>query len=180
MSSSICKFYSLGQCSKGSKCPFIHDDSGICLYYQTGDCRFGAKCALKHIKLNKKSQSASCRKAIPSTKKGVLSREISDQLKYNDITKTNAEITNIDVVSTASTKQTPNVESCQIIPTESYVPLQDRNPLCPFKDYCRFDKECRYSHGLECNICGGKVLHPQGSIEEYQGNYFILQDRTFL
>lgn len=172
MSSSICKFYSLGQCAKGSKCPFIHDDSGICLYYQTGDCRFGSKCALKHVKLNKiksrSNASSGALKPLVVRDKELVSRGISNQFKYSDITKTNADsdIPRTDPVSNEPPKP---LHSHQVTPPEPFVPISDRTPLCPFKDYCRYGKECKYSHGLECHICGGKVLHPQASVEEYQG-----------
>jgi hypothetical protein len=167
MSSTTCKFYSLGQCSKGTKCPFVHDDSGICLYYQTGDCRFGSKCALKHIKFSKiKSKSS-----IPAVKQKpsslVTSRGTSDHLKYSDITKTRAD-SNIILGSIDSVPQ-KQLPAKQLVPPETFVPIHDRTPLCPFKDYCRYGTECKYKHGLECHICGGKVLHPQASYEEYQG-----------
>jgi E3 ubiquitin-protein ligase makorin len=184
MSSTICKFYSLGQCSKGSKCPFVHDDSGICLYYQTGDCRFGAKCALKHVKLNKiksKSVAGSASNLKQKPVKETSSRGISDQFKYSDITKTNAD-SDILKSNAGSSKPTDGEEqqkSLPFMPPEPFVPVTDRIPLCPFKDYCRYGSECKYSHGLECHICGGKVLHPQASYEEYQGKYASLNHRSF-
>ena len=178
MSSISCKFYSLGQCTKGSKCPFVHDDSGICLYYQTGNCRFGNKCALKHIKLNKKSATKTIKhvrsvtRSVCQSNDSSISRETSVQVKYADMAKTNA-VSNLSVQESKIDSNAEYNGEIHILPTEPFVPIDDRTPLCPFKDYCRFGKDCKYKHGLECHLCNRKVLHPQGSIEEYQGIFIF-------
>ena len=51
-----CRYYALGHCSNGSKCPYLHvDDQSqrICQFYLQGNCRFGAKCQLLHSKPKK-------------------------------------------------------------------------------------------------------------------------------
>jgi len=47
----ICFDYLKGQCWRGSRCKFSHDDnrgSGICYYWQQGLCKRGAKCIYSH------------------------------------------------------------------------------------------------------------------------------------
>ena len=164
MSSSICKFYSLGHCAKGSKCPFVHDDSGICVYYQSGDCRFGNKCALRHVKVNKgsKPQHMNASKAAKSA------QSVKEIVKLATKSVKYSEIVRDDAISALPVSEPTSNEL--LSPPESFVPMHERSLLCPFKD-CKFGKVCKYKHGLECHICKGKVLHPQASLEEYQGKF---------
>ena len=57
------------------------------------------------------------------------------------------------------------------VSTFPVLPPDERDPLCPFAAHgnCRFGEGCRYLHGLDCPVCGKKVLHPQASSEEHQG-----------
>jgi hypothetical protein len=53
-SNTPCKFYQLGQCAKGSKCPFLHKKTSssnqICKFYAGGFCRNGDRCPFLHVK----------------------------------------------------------------------------------------------------------------------------------
>ncbi|KAI8871751.1 hypothetical protein GQ42DRAFT_113740, partial [Ramicandelaber brevisporus] len=49
-----CKFFRMGKCQNGDKCPFSHDlnntsEIGECEYFLKGNCKFGTNCALKHV-----------------------------------------------------------------------------------------------------------------------------------
>ncbi|KAJ3053459.1 hypothetical protein HK097_004210 [Rhizophlyctis rosea] len=55
MSSNVpCKFFRMGTCQKGNRCPFSHDTSNtaelVCTFYLRGNCKYGAACALPHSK----------------------------------------------------------------------------------------------------------------------------------
>jgi hypothetical protein len=55
-SNTPCKFYQLGQCAKGNKCPFLHkkisSSNQICKFYVGGFCRNGDRCPFAHVKTN--------------------------------------------------------------------------------------------------------------------------------
>ncbi|KAJ3279557.1 hypothetical protein HK104_001372 [Borealophlyctis nickersoniae] len=83
-----CKFFRLGTCQKGSRCPFSHDkDAGelVCTFFLKGQCRYGSSCALPHVRPTS-SSSASYKppSGLSSTPRAPVSVQVGSGSTYAD------------------------------------------------------------------------------------------------
>eukprot|EP01125_Pyxidicula_operculata_P007799 TRINITY_DN2641_c0_g1_i3.p1 TRINITY_DN2641_c0_g1~~TRINITY_DN2641_c0_g1_i3.p1 ORF type:complete len:741 (+),score=117.36 TRINITY_DN2641_c0_g1_i3:196-2418(+) len=95
----LCKFYLLGQCSKGTKCTFLHrkpSANQLCKYFVGGFCRNGDKCTFSHtngsdiddydmIESNNELRNSATSPGSPISRLRGESNDLNDSLDMDDL-----------------------------------------------------------------------------------------------
>lgn len=184
----LCRYYVHGVCREGENCQYSHDlkekPSMICKYYLQGACSYGNSCRFDHVKPpSGRTRTSSGPKPIP-----LLPENDEDKKKMVTLTKQKKKhpsswvdapvfvpgkvyqglsssardaesITDSDAgnVSYSAAAQS-GVEFVDDLTDE-----EASQVLCPFAaavGNCPLSETCSYLHGLECEYCGNKCLHP--------------------
>ncbi|XP_074617315.1 putative E3 ubiquitin-protein ligase makorin-1 [Acropora palmata] len=188
----LCRYYMHGTCREGDNCRYSHDlkdkPSMVCKYYLQGACYYGSKCRYDHVKPRSKSSSGP--KPMP-----LLPQDVEDK-ENNMVTLTKHKPTNTKNWADAAEflpggtfkgcdKRTADAQETfdGTLSSVSYsaaaqygLEFVDQNAdedtfqtLCPYEmaeGECPFIESCSYLHGLECEYCGMKCLHPYDTTQQ--------------
>lgn len=177
-----------GVCREGENCQYSHDlkekPSMVCKYYLQGSCSYGNSCRYDHVKPSSgRIRTYSGPKPIPLLPKNDDKREMVSLTKQKSKHPKNWADAAVFVPGQAlkckgqelSDKQPGYTDSgtgtqsysaaaqCGVEFVDELANEEASETLCPFDatlGYCPFIEQCNYLHGLECEYCGNKCLHP--------------------
>lgn len=177
-----------GVCREGENCQYSHDlkekPSMVCKYYLQGSCSYGNSCRYDHVKPSSgRIRTYSGPKPIPLLPKNDDKREMVSLTKQKSKHPKNWADAAVFVPGQAlmckgqelSDKQPGDADSgtgtqsysaaaqCGVEFVDELANEEASETLCPFAEtlgYCPFIEQCNYLHGLECEYCGNKCLHP--------------------
>ncbi|XP_058947041.2 probable E3 ubiquitin-protein ligase makorin-1 [Pocillopora verrucosa] len=184
----LCRYYMHGVCREGENCQYSHDlkekPSMVCKYYLQGSCSYGNSCRYDHVKPSSgRIRTYSGPKPIPLLPKNDDKREMVSLTKQKSKHPKNWADAAVFVPGQAlkckgqelSDKQPGDTDSgtgtqsysaaaqCGVEFVDELANEEASETLCPFDatlGYCPFIEQCNYLHGLECEYCGNKCLHP--------------------
>nr|XP_058947041.1 probable E3 ubiquitin-protein ligase makorin-1 isoform X2 [Pocillopora verrucosa] len=184
----LCRYYMHGVCREGENCQYSHDlkekPSMVCKYYLQGSCSYGNSCRYDHVKPSSgRIRTYSGPKPIPLLPKNDDKREMVSLTKQKSKHPKNWADAAVFVPGQAlmrkgqelSDKQPGDTDSgtgtqsysaaaqCGVEFVDELANEEGSETLCPFDatlGYCPFIEQCNYLHGLECEYCGNKCLHP--------------------
>ncbi|NXF06137.1 MKRN2 ligase, partial [Smithornis capensis] len=161
--------------------------STICKYYQKGQCAYGSRCRYDHVRLPAPGAAAPAPPAAPPSPRQPPERGPGATRSRRD--KRTLVLRDRNLCGSGEEKPQPAAPgegpSCSEAPESleakphSYLeaicsglaePEPEPGPagageqLCPYAAAgpgpCPFGERCPYLHGLVCDICGLRVLHP--------------------
>lgn len=186
----LCRYYMHGVCREGDNCKYSHDlkdkPSMICKYYRQGACSYGSSCRFDHVKPSSaRSKSSSGLKALPLQRQNVEENKENNMVT---LTKNKTKNPKNWAEATAFVPGQTFKGTCSSDKGADYIPEtfastvsysaaakngvelvancadeDSSQELCPYEaelGECPFTESCSYLHGLECEYCGLKCLHP--------------------
>lgn len=166
-SNTPCKFYLMGNCSKGSNCRFNHEieiqkesssrpkSTVLCKFYQNGSCTKGLKCEFLHSSKNLK-EDQTCGVCLEPISKFALLENCDHTFCFSCI-KNWRQTTDTKTVKTCPVCR---VQSNFVVPSPIYLQKEDKldyvkkykeelsKVKCKYLKYdlCPFGNHCFYSH----------------------------------
>lgn len=128
-----------------------------CIFFERGTCKFGDTCRYSHEELAPPEGTAL---AKTSLKVSVKSHEDNWADAVEFVPGSSYKPRNIDSYSnTVGTKNAETKVESEPDPT---------NELCPYNMLgdCRYKENCLLVHGLLCEMCGLKILHPENKEQQ--------------
>lgn len=191
----LCRYYVHGVCREGENCQYSHDlkdkPSMVCKYYLQGSCSYGSSCRFDHVKPSSgRTRTCSGPKPIPLLPKSDDKREMVSLTKqkakhpknwadapvfvpgkaYEGLVSSNTEPESPDSED-SSTLSYSAAAQCGIEFVDELTDEEASEVLCPFAAVlgdCPCIENCSYLHGLECEYCGNKCLHPFNSSQQQE------------
>ncbi|KAF8371762.1 lep-2 [Pristionchus pacificus] len=142
----ICRYFISGQCRYGNECTFLHERSNdtpnVCRFNERGTCQYGTACRYDHVKTKK------------SNKTGVRAPPPIASIVTNSCLNANAPS-----FVPSWLKKPEGSSYAEAAGAAPFIPLPT---LCPYNELgnCAKGNDCEYIHGLLCDLCKCKVLHP--------------------
>ncbi|KAL9988914.1 hypothetical protein ACROYT_G003409 [Oculina patagonica] len=182
----LCRYYMHGVCREGENCQYSHDlkekPSMICKYYLQGSCSYGSSCRFHHVKPpSGRTRTSSGPKPIPllpenddKSKMVTLTKqkmkhprswadapEFVPGKAYQGLSSSDKETESADL--DAGTQSYSAAAQTGVEFVDDLTDEEASQVLCPFAaavGECPYIETCGYLHGLECEYCGNKCLHP--------------------
>ncbi|KII70126.1 E3 ubiquitin-protein ligase makorin [Thelohanellus kitauei] len=156
----MCRYYALGQCTKGPECHFSHDEndkpSDICKFYQVGKCMYNDKCMYKHIFLPKYSRPKMTPQLVNTIKIGPHTSSSTASVKSEEqVQPTHTETEIISSFNNLTLKESENGEKYRIC-------LRCGKHFIGFSEYLQFQE-----HISKCGVVPDRGTTIREMIERY-------------
>jgi len=183
-----------GACREGENCQFSHDlkdkPSMVCKYYLQGSCSYGSSCRFDHVKpSSSRTRSSSGPKPVPllprntedsKDKMVTLTKNKAKHPKnwadapvfipgqtYQGLSSSDKETETLEPVASTMSYSAAAQSGVEFV--DELTDEEASQMLCPFAAAvgdCPYGESCCYLHGLECEYCGNKCLHPYDTSQQ--------------
>lgn len=187
-----------GVCREGENCQYSHDlkdkPSMVCKYYLQGACSYGSKCRFDHVKPpSARTRSSTGPKPVPllprneeenkqDNKMVTLTKRKPNHPKnwadapvfvpgqaYQGCSSSDKETETPEPVMSALSYSEAAQTGVEFV--DELTDEEASQMLCPFAAAvgdCPFNESCSYLHGLECEYCGNRCLHPYDTSQQQE------------
>lgn len=198
-------YYMHGVCREGENCQYSHDlkdkPSMVCKYYLQGACSYGSSCRFDHVKPpSARTKSASGPKPVPLLPRNreenkenhtmvTLTKNKQKHPKnwadapafvpgqtYQGISSSEKETDTPKPVSSPLSYSAAAQSGVEFV--DELTDEQAAQMLCPFAaavGVCPLEESCSYLHGLECEYCGNRCLHPYDTTQQQEHHQFCVE-----
>lgn len=164
----LCRYFVHGACWYGDGCRFshnLHDKPNlVCTFHKKGQCAYGKECRYDHVRERRERHGDSNSSSIAPTTKNLNASFTSHDETWADAAEfvPGASYSPRVVSSYSGIVKTNMKDDKSVESGFGENPSSPTEELCPYYlvGECPNGDNCFCLHGLMCDMCGLRILHP--------------------